>query len=80
MSTIEILKRIGKSSPRVASKFVGLYYLLTILTGAFVLFFHGRFAFAADLLAGIFYLVVTAFLYGFSASTRSRKNQGIRGY
>jgi len=79
MSTIEITKRLPASTPRVASKFIGLYYILTILTGVFVLFFHGRFAFAADLLAGIFYLVVTAFLYGFSASTNSRSDQRIRG-
>ena len=80
MSTIEIAKRLPPSTPRVASKFIGLYYIFTMLTGVFVLFFHGRFAFAADLLAGIFYLVVTAFLYGFSASTNSRSSdQRIRG-
>ena len=79
MSTIEITKRIPASSSRVASKFIGLYYLLTILTGALLLFFHGRFAFAADLLAGTLYLVVTAILYGFSASSKSRKHPGIPG-
>ncbi len=44
-------------------KFVGVYYLLTILTGAFVLFFHGRLAFAADLTVSVFYIGITAFFY-----------------
>lgn len=68
MSTAEIAKHIPERSPRVGSKFVGAYYLLTIVTGAFVLLFHGRLAFAVDIVVGIFYLVVTAFLYGMSAA------------
>ena len=68
MSTVEITKHIAEKPPRTSSKFVAAYYLLTILTGAFLLFFHGRLAFAVDLLVGVFYLVVTAFLYGVSTS------------
>lgn len=68
MSAAQISKRISGTSPRLASKFIGAYYLFTISTGAFVLFFHGRLAFAVDLGVGIFYLVVTAFLYALSAS------------
>ena len=68
MSTVEITKHIAEEPPRTSSRFVAAYYLLTILTGAFVLSFHGRLAFAVDLFVGIFYLVVTAFLYGVSTS------------
>lgn len=72
MSTADITKRIPEALPRVGSRFIGAYYLLAILTGAFVLFFHGRLAFAVDLVAGAFYLVVTAFLYGLSASNKAK--------
>lgn len=73
MSTAEITKRITEASPRMRSRFVGIYYLLTIVTGVFVLFFHGRLAFAADIVVGILYLAVTAFLYGVTAN----KNKGL---
>jgi hypothetical protein len=73
MSTAEITKRITEASPRVRSRFIGIYYLLTIVTGVFVLFFHGRLAFAADLVVGILYLAVTAFLYGVTASANKSK-------
>jgi len=39
------------------------YYLLTILTGAFVLFFHGQLAFAADLVVSVVYIGITALFY-----------------
>jgi hypothetical protein len=73
MSTVALSKQISDSKPRVGSRIIGAYYLLTILTGAFVLAFQGRLAFAADVLVGVFYLVVTAFLYGLSASANKRK-------
>jgi hypothetical protein len=75
MSTAALSKQISEPKSRIGSSLIGAYYLLTILTGAFVLVFHGRLAFAVDLLVGIFYLVVTAFLYGFSSSAnKSRKD------
>ena len=76
MSTAALTKQISGSKPRVGSRIIGAYYLLTILTGAFVLVFNGRMAFAVDLLVGIFYLVVTAFLYGLSASANRTKESG----
>ena len=76
MSTAEIAKRITEASPQVRSRFIGIYYLLTIVTGVFVLFFRGRMAFTADLIVGILYLVVTAFLYGATAS--GNKSKGYR--
>jgi hypothetical protein len=68
MSTVQITKRMTEASPRIRSGFIAVYYLLTILTGAFVLWFHGRLAVLVDLGVGTFYLVVTVFLYAQSAS------------
>jgi len=75
MSTAEVTKPIPEASTNGGSRFVAVYYLLTILTGAFVLLFHGRLAFAVDLFVGTLYLVVTAFLYGMSASARRSKQR-----
>jgi len=73
MGSAQISKRISETSPRVGSKFIGAYYLLTISTGAFVLLFHGKLAFAVDLVVAVFYLAVTAFLYGLSVSANRNK-------
>jgi len=67
MSTAQISKRVPEAAPRVGPRFIGAYYLLTIMTGAFVLLFHGRLALAADLVVAVCYLAITAFLYGMSA-------------
>ncbi|HTT21583.1 MAG TPA: hypothetical protein VMG82_21830 [Candidatus Sulfotelmatobacter sp.] len=74
MTTTEITRAMTAESPRFRAKFVGAYYLLTVATGAFILFFHGRMAFIADLLVGISYLAVTAFLYGWSGLASRRKS------
>ena len=66
MSTVEITKKITEASPRLMPLLVGAYYLITILTGVFVLFFQSRSALAADLIAGGFYLVITGALYSVS--------------
>ena len=66
MSNAEMMERIVMASPRLRARFVASYYLLTILTGAFLLFFHGRLAFAADLIASVCYLAVTALFYDLS--------------
>lgn len=73
MSTTALTKQISESRPRVGSRVIAAYYLFTILTGAFVLLFHSRLAFAVDLMVGTFYLVATAFLYGLSASANKTK-------
>jgi hypothetical protein len=67
MSTTEITKPIAESS-RSRVEFVGMYYVLTILMGAFVLLCHGRMAFAADAIATVFYVAVTALFYELSRS------------
>jgi hypothetical protein len=73
MSTNEITKQIAEPSPRMMSRFVAVYYLLTILTGAFVLFFHSRSAFAADLVAIVFYLALTAALHALSKAGNTKQ-------
>ncbi len=76
MSTTAFSKQLSEPKPRIDSRIIGAYYLLTVLTGAFLLLFQGRLAFAVDLLLGIFYLVVTAFLYGVSASANKSRRAG----
>lgn len=57
---------IAKTSTSPTGRLVSVYYVVTIALGAFVLFFHGRLAFAADLIVVVSYLAVTAFFYEFS--------------
>jgi hypothetical protein len=57
---------IAQHSSSSTGRFVAGYYVLTIALGAFVLLFHGRLAFAADLVAVAFYLAMTAFFYDLS--------------
>jgi len=78
MSTAEMTKRITEASPRFRARFVAMYYVLTILTGIFVLLFHGRMAFAADAIATVFYIAVTALFYQLSrpANRPFRRNDG----
>jgi hypothetical protein len=66
MSNAEMMERIAKTASRFKASFVVSYYFLTILTGAFLLFFHGRLAFTADLSASVCYLAVTALFYDLS--------------
>jgi len=77
MTSHEITRAITTEPSRHRARFVGAYYLLTIATGTFILFFQGRMAFLADLLVGISYLAATAFLYGWSASA-NRRNSAAR--
>ena len=71
MSAINITKQIT-ASPRLMTRFVAVYYLLTILTGTFVLFFHSGRALAADLILGGFYLSLTIVLYAWSKPANER--------
>jgi len=66
MSNTQMMEQIAASAPRLGTKFVIAYYLLTILTSTFILFFHGSLAVTVDLLAALFYLAVTAILYDLS--------------
>jgi hypothetical protein len=51
---------------RFRGRVVALYYVLTIVMGAFVLWFQGRAALTADVIATIFYLALTALFYDLS--------------
>jgi hypothetical protein len=70
MSTAEMIRRIAQAPPRLRNKFVGGYYLLTVLTGIFILWFHGKLAFVADFVVALFYLAVTALFYDLSRKLR----------
>ncbi|HTS07154.1 MAG TPA: hypothetical protein VMP68_16355 [Candidatus Eisenbacteria bacterium] len=54
---------IAQDSTSPTSRLVSVYYIVTIVLGAFVLFFHGRLAFTVDLIAVVFYLAMTALFY-----------------
>ena len=77
MSTHGISKSMTMGPSRLRARFVGAYYLLTLASGTFILFFHGRMALVADLLVAISYLAITAFLYGRSA-TENRRDSAAR--
>ena len=55
--------RIAKSSPRFQGRIAGAYYLLTIMTGIVILFAGSSLHYLVDLLAAVFYVVVTVFFY-----------------
>ena len=73
MSTAEITQWIA--TPRFKAALVVAYYLFTILTGAFVLFFHGRMALEADAAVSVFYIGATALLYGLSGPVSGKKER-----
>jgi len=60
---------------RYRGRFVALYYLLTIVMGVFVLLFHGRVALAADVIATVFYLALTALFYDLSKTANRNKER-----
>ena len=62
MNTAEI-KRIVEASPRFKARIVGVFYLVTILTGGIVLFVHGRLGLIVDFVAAACYIAVTALFY-----------------
>jgi len=67
MSTAGMTGRIAEGPPRhKGGKIVGAYYLLTLLAGVFVLFFHGALALIADLIVTVLYIALTIFFYWFS--------------
>src|SRR5215467_14540765 len=53
-------------SPRTKARIAGLFYLLTILTGAFALVFHGPLRSAMLLGSTACYIAVTVLLYQLS--------------
>lgn len=70
------IKQVAMNS---SGRFVAIYYVFTIALGAFVLLFHGRLAFAVDLVAAAFYLTITALFYDFSKRVTHRDRSVKRG-
>jgi hypothetical protein len=71
------MRPIERNSTSSTNKLVSVYYVVTIVLGAFVLFFRGRLAFAVDLFAVVSYLAVTAFFYE-SSKRISHRNGPMR--
>ena len=51
------------AAERLKTKMVGVFYLLTLLIGAFFFFVGGRAGFVADVTAAMFYIAATALFY-----------------
>ena len=66
---------IMAAQSRRCTKLVAIYYLLTILTGAFLLLIRGKAAFATDLIASVCYIAVTAVFYEFSKPVSGRLSE-----
>lgn len=66
MSTAITTKRVAEASPRFKAAITGVFYLVTILTGAVVLFAHSRLGLVFDLIACACYIAVTALFYELS--------------
>ena len=57
------MEQMAQASPRFMARVAGVFYLLTFLTGGVALFVRGRLGFAAGLIAGACYIVVTLLFY-----------------
>ena len=66
MNTAEMKERIAEASPGFKARITGVFYLVTILTGAIVLFAHGRLGLVFDLIACVWYIAVTVLFYELS--------------
>jgi hypothetical protein len=66
MSATVSKERSGEASPRFKARIVGVFYLVTLLTGGVVFFVHGRLGLVVDLIATACYIAVTALFYDLS--------------
>jgi len=64
MITSLATKQSPQASSRNKSGMVGIFYLLTFLTGGFFLFVGDRLGFVVDVTAATFYIAVTVLFYG----------------
>lgn len=73
--TAGMMGRIAEAAPRDKGRgIVGAYYLLTILSGVFVLFFQGTLALAGDLIVTLVYIALTIVFYAFSKKRLTSEN------
>lgn len=66
MNTTEMKERIAEASPRFQDRVIGIFYLVTIVTGVAVFFANGRMGLLFDLIAAAWYIAVTALFYELS--------------
>jgi len=63
MDTTKAKEQMAEASQRFKAGVTGVFYLVTILTGAVVLFAPGRLGLVFDLIACVCYIAVTALFY-----------------
>jgi hypothetical protein len=66
MSAAETTERIAEASPRSKARITTVFYLLTVLTGVFILWFGGSLGVIADIAGTAFYIAVIALFYALS--------------
>ena len=57
------MKRIAEASPRLIARIAAAFYVMVFVTGTFSLLVRSGVGYAAALLAGVFYIVVTLLFY-----------------
>ncbi len=71
MSTSLATKRLAEASSGIKAKVVIGFYLITFLMGGFFLFVGGRLGVGIDVIAAVFYMIVTVF---FMRSIEARRD------
>jgi hypothetical protein len=72
MNTSALKGRMAETSPHFNSGITGIFYLITVMTGAAVLLAQGSLGLVFDLIAAVFYIAVTALFYRLSRTRDSR--------
>jgi len=75
MNTAEMKERITATSPRFQDRVIGIFYLVTIVTGVAVFFANGRMGLLFDLIAAVCYVAMAAAFYELTRINRSSKQQ-----
>ncbi len=70
MRTSLATKQIRDASSGHKTGMVGIFYLLTFLTGGFFLLVGNRLGFAVDLTAGMFYIAAAVLFYAISKKAK----------
>lgn len=66
MNTTLTTKTVTEAQSRLKSRMVGIFYLLTFLTGGFFFFLGGRLGFVINLAASVSYIAATVLFYTLS--------------